>query len=194
MDHKCNICDEAFGTASELISHKQRIHEYKNYKWQKPRQHFCPVCNKTFASPSKLKRHMSGVKSTCKNVVAHVAQLVTKSEQSNAKHNNFKDDTIQIKVSTVQIEDVSNKPKHHSCSICKKNFPCLSKLRRHINGLKSTCQNAAFETVTESKNFQCKVCKMNFSLRQDLKEHLIKIHIRSKSDSIHSPQHNSSQP
>ena len=142
------------------------------------------------------KPKMAGVESTCKNVVA---QLKIKNKQSNANHNNFKDqaveddDSIQIKVNSALIKDVSNEPKKHSCSICHKNFPCPSKLKRHINGLKSNCQNAAFETVTESKNFQCKVCKMNFTLRQDLKEHLIKIHITSKSHSIHSLPHKSSQ-
>ena len=49
MDHKCNICDEAFGTASELISHKQRIHEYKNYK--------CVICGRFFQTEEHLIKH-----------------------------------------------------------------------------------------------------------------------------------------
>ena len=164
-DHKCNICDDAFSTASELISHKQRIHEDKHTK--------CDFCEKRFKCNQHLSKHIKSTHaskvecSTCGKSFGQISKLYL---HKRTVHENKKDYKCNIcdKAFRTASALISHKKRIHE----RKNYKLQNAIgERNFQTEDDLIRNVNERNVSEVKN-RCEYCLLTFMHKKSLNRHV----------------------
>ena len=122
----------------------------------------CLICDRIFSSRSKLSLHLKG---------HHLCnQCGEEFHGSHGKRN------YENHLKTHQKPKKPERPEFYKCSGCKKPFPSLARLNRHIK--------LVHNSVKKIKNSYCSICSKDFSFPSRLKKHINRVHESSENCSI----------
>ncbi|XP_062862385.1 zinc finger protein 142 [Trichomycterus rosablanca] len=155
--HRCELCDQTFGTSSKLRLHRQRIHD------RKP-THFCSLCDYKGYNPTDISRHV---------VSCHTGDLSHPCSRCDAS---FSSD-VALKQHFKRTHQTSSK---HRCSQCS--FTCSTQavLKAHLHSEHSQNTNVTSqETPDRSKVFRvhrCPDCAFTTAKKLTLIQHIMDEH------------------
>ena len=112
--HNCELCGKNFIDNSQLIRHKETVHEgIKKFS--------CEFCQKNFGAKSALKRHVNSVHNGFKCEIC--------GQNYSEEHR------------LIRHKEIHQDPNSWHCELCNKPFDCEAHLKTHISGVHEGIKN-----------------------------------------------------
>nr|XP_009859292.1 zinc finger protein 420 [Ciona intestinalis]XP_018668474.1 zinc finger protein 420 [Ciona intestinalis] len=176
MTHKCNECNEVFGSAGKLSFHNFKCHAELH-----ARPYKCSACPESFLAPHHLQDHMKAVHLHNENQNSSV--VFTCSDCQACFMNGGQLNYHIYMAHTVQ----GPRAIHHKCLECGKNFmksSLLSSHMRNVHGVNAMAvqSNTSVSVPTTVQNtdaakpFACVECDKSFKTNPYLKQHVLAVH------------------